>query len=198
LAQVEAPELERARAYTPSWEGPAPVPIASRRKEQQKAQRVYPFGISRKRLTQAIKETGSSASIAERLEDSDVVITDRSYYRRRPQSLRDAESKGIPIFVLKNNTLLQMEQALLSLAEGGGADPVFNAMNEAEQAIQTVISQERPVELMPQRAYIRRLQHELAQRFNLNSRSMGREPQRRVRILPGQGNPNAIFGEVED
>jgi predicted RNA-binding protein Jag len=71
-------------------------------------------------------------------------------------------------------------------------------MNEAEEAIQTVISQERPVELTPQRAYIRRLQHELAQRFNLNSRSMGREPQRRVRILPGQGNPAALFGELED
>jgi hypothetical protein len=89
-----------------------------------------------------------------------------------------------------------MEQALLALDGGGApgsADPVFNAISEAEDAIQAVISQERPVELMPQRAYIRRLQHELAQRHNLSSRSMGREPERRVRILPGRGNPNALF-----
>jgi predicted RNA-binding protein Jag len=50
------------------------------------------------------------------------------------------------------------------------------------------MSQDRPVELTPQSAYIRRLQHELAQRFNLNSTSRGKEPQRRVRILPPHGN----------
>ena len=44
---------------------------------------------------------------------------------------------------------------------------------------------ERPIELSPQNAYIRRLQHMLAQRYNLTSRSMGQEPHRRVRILPG-------------
>ncbi len=71
-------------------------------------------------------------------------------------------------------------------------------MTEAEEAIHAVISQDRPVELTPQRAYIRRLQHELAQRFNLDSRSRGREPQRRVRILPGQGNPNELFGEATE
>jgi stage III sporulation protein SpoIIIAA len=193
LLSAEAMEpADRARAYAGLQ---APVPIASRKREA--ARRVYPFGISRKRLLQAIKETGSGATVSDRLEDADVVVTDRSYYRRRPQSLREAESRGIPIFVLKNNTLLQMEQALLSLSEGAGVDPVFNAMNEAEEAIQTVIAQDRPVELTPQRAYIRRLQHELAQRYNLNSRSFGREPERRVRILPGQGHPDGLF-ETEE
>jgi hypothetical protein len=91
----------------------------------------------------------------------------------------------VPIFVLKSNTLLQMQQALLSLDGNGRQDPVLTAMNEAEEAIHAVISQDRPIELTPQRAYIRRLQHELAQRFNLSSQSRGREPQRRVRILPG-------------
>ena len=159
-------------------------------------QRVYPFGISRKRLEQAMRDTASGARIADRLEDTDVVLTDRSYYRRKPQALREAEARGIPIYVLKSNTLLQMEQALLSMQADGRRqqDPVLDAMTEAEEAIQTVMSQDRPVELTPQRAYIRRLQHELAQRFNLTSRSRGREPQRRVRILPGAGGPTAFFG----
>jgi stage III sporulation protein SpoIIIAA len=195
-ALMEPETLERARVYSPSWEGPAPVPI-QRAAREVRQHRIYPFGISRKRLVQAIKETGSGAIVADRLEDSDVVITDRSYYRRRPSSVREAEARGIPIYVLKNNTLLQMEQALLSLNQSNGADPVYNAISEAEEAIQTVISQDRPVELSPQRAYIRRLQHELAQRYNLTSRSMGREPERRVRILPGRDDPNAIFGQAE-
>ena len=42
------------------------------------------------------------------------------------------------------------------------------------------------VDLTPQNAYIRRLQHMLAQRYNLLSRSLGKEPYRRVRITPGE------------
>jgi nucleoside-triphosphatase THEP1 len=156
-------------------------------------QRIYPFGISRKRLLQAARDTGSAAIMAERLEDADVVLTDRSYYRRKPQALREAETRGIPIYVLRSNTLLQMQQALLSLRGEGRQDPVLDAMTEAEEAIHAVLQQDRPVELAPQRAYIRRLQHELAQRFNLTSQSRGREPQRRVRIMPGRGG--AFFSE---
>jgi hypothetical protein len=133
-----------------------------------------------------MKDTGSGSILSDRLDDADVVITDRSYYRRKPQALREAESRGTPIFVLKSNTLLQMQQALLSLEGNNRADPVLTAMSEAEEAIHAVISQDRAVELTPQRAYIRRLQHELAQRFNLSSTSRGREPERRVRIMPGR------------
>jgi predicted RNA-binding protein Jag len=48
------------------------------------------------------------------------------------------------------------------------------------------------IELTAQNAYIRRLQHQLAQRYNLASRSTGREPYRRVRIFrdePGEEWP---------
>jgi len=150
-----------------------------------RGKRVYPFGVSRKRLEQALHDAGSGSSIADRLEDADVLMTDRSYYRRRPVALREAEARGIPIYVLRSNTLLQMEQALLSLDAGRNGDPVTSAMSEAEEAIHAAVAEDRPVELAPQGAYVRRLQHELAQRFNLTSQSRGREPKRRVRILPG-------------
>jgi hypothetical protein len=38
------------------------------------------------------------------------------------------------------------------------------------------------MELAPQNAYVRRLQHELAERASLSSRSTGHEPVRRVQI----------------
>jgi predicted RNA-binding protein Jag len=44
------------------------------------------------------------------------------------------------------------------------------------------MASDRQVELSPQNAYIRRLQHQLAQKYSLLSRSRGREPLRRVRI----------------
>ena len=150
--------------------------------------RVYPFGISRKRLEQAIRETAARVAVAEELSDADSVITLRSYFRRKPQALRDAEGRGIPIYVLKTNTVAQMEQGLLSMqqrqpASGDGGAPMTTAMQETEDAITDVLNgEDATVELTPQNAYIRRLQHEMAQRYNLTSRSQGREPYRRVRI----------------
>ena len=187
LASLEPEVGERARAYA-GLAPPASLSAAAGR-----YQRIYPFGISRKRLLQAIRDVTADATVSDRLDDSDIVLTDRSYYRRKPQALRDAESRGLPIFVLKSNTILQMEQALLSLAAGPRSDPLMSAMTEAEEAIHTVMAQERAVELTPQRAYVRRLQHELAQRYNLTSRSHGREPQRRVRILPLESGAGSAF-----
>ena len=63
-------------------------------------------------------------------------------------------------------------------------DPREAALHETEDAIGLVISKSQPVELSPQNAYIRRLQHQLAERANLVSRSRGREPYRRVRLYP--------------
>jgi stage III sporulation protein SpoIIIAA len=189
--EIEAAQSPVARNFAQEL-APAALPVRPPRG----GQRVYPFGISRKRLAQAIRDTGSGATLSERLDEADVVITDRSYYRRKPQALREAESRGVPIYVLKSNTLLQMQQALISLqGSTGRADPVVDAMAEAEDAIHAVMSQERPVDLTPQSAYIRRLQHELAQRFNLDSTSRGKEPQRRVRILPPGGIGGGYFPE---
>jgi stage III sporulation protein SpoIIIAA len=159
--------------------------------------RIYPYGVSRKRLLQAIRDTASGSSVVDRLEDAEVVMTERSYFRRKPLALREAEARGTPIYVLRNNTLMQMQQALLSLQGPSRQDPVLDAMTEAEEAIHAVMERDRPVELMPQRAYIRRLQHELAQRFNLSSTSRGKEPQRRVRILPGRG-ASSLFAQDEE
>ncbi len=55
-------------------------------------------------------------------------------------------------------------------------------MQEAEEAIKQVKEAGGVVELSPQTSYIRRLQHQLAERVNLGSESKGKEPRRRVRI----------------
>ena len=152
--------------------------------------RIYPFGVSRRRLEQAVRQTAAAATLAEHLTDADVVITLRNYYRRKLPALREAEARGVPIYVLKANTVPQMEQSLLSMqGSGRGIDPLGLALEEAEDAVLAVADRESSVELAPQNAYIRRLQHELAQRYNLSSRSLGREPHRRVRIFRGRPGP---------
>lgn len=181
------------RERAPSASNGVPVPA-----DDAPFRRVYPFGISRKRLEQAIRETGARVAISDELREADTVVTLRSYFRRKPQALRDAEARGIPIYVLKTNTVAQMEQGLLSMQsrpDGGDVTaPVQYAMQEAEDAVTNVLNDGDPaIELTPQNAYIRRLQHQLAQRYNLTSRSAGREPYRRVRIYredPGEAWAN--------
>ncbi|TAJ16654.1 MAG: hypothetical protein EPO65_12920, partial [Dehalococcoidia bacterium] len=54
------------------------------------------------------------------------------------------------------------------------------------------------VDLSPQNAYIRRLQHELAARHALVSASNGREPYRYVTILQETMSPNRGLPWAED
>jgi hypothetical protein len=165
----------------------APTPItAIGTTTASRERRIFPFGVSRQRLEQAIRETGFAGQIVDGLDSADALITLRSYYRRKPQTLRDAEERSIPVYVIKSNTVFQLEHCLLSMRTEKAGDPVVAALREAEEAIGQVMTGQDAVDLTPQSAYIRRLQHLLAQRYNLPSRSLGKEPYRRVRIMPGE------------
>jgi stage III sporulation protein SpoIIIAA len=145
--------------------------------------RVLPHGVNRKRLEQAIKELRLPVIIARDSAEADVVMTLKAEYRQKTAGLREAEDRGLPIYVLKSNTIVQMGASLTSIFSLE-IDPREAALREAEEAIGLVIHDSQPIELSPQNAYIRRLQHQMAERANLVSRSRGREPYRRVRLYP--------------
>ena len=74
--------------------------------------------------------------------------------------------------------------------EGASRETLDQALGEAEAAAQRVLAGEFSVQLHPQRAYVRRLQHLLAERFSLASTSRGREPERCVLIYRARRNGN--------
>jgi stage III sporulation protein SpoIIIAA len=145
--------------------------------------RVLPQGISRKRLEQAIRELQLPVIVARDVDDADVVMTIRSEYKQKTPMVREAEERAMPIYVLKTNTIPQMQASLTSIF-ALEVDPRDAALRETEDAIGVVLDRAETVELSPQNAYIRRLQHQMAERANLVSRSRGREPYRRVRLYP--------------
>ena len=145
--------------------------------------RVLGFGVSRKKLEQSIRELQLPVVVVQDPEEAEVVITLRNYYRQKPPALREAEERALPIYVLKSNTIIQMEACLTSLY-AIEVDPREAALRETEEAIGLVLNESRPVELSPQNAFIRRLQHQMAERANVVSQSRGREPYRRVRLYP--------------
>jgi stage III sporulation protein SpoIIIAA len=146
--------------------------------------RVHPYGISQNRLRQAAGNLHLPVRLVDDVHQADVLMTLKSFYRKRPQPISEAERLGVPVYVLRSNTLVQMESSLADIFElsPDETDPFSSAMRETQEAIRKVLTGARSVELSPQAASIRRYQHELARKYNLISHSRGREPQRRVRI----------------
>ena len=152
-----------------------------------KAIRIYPYGVARNRLMQAAKRLGVPAIVAREANEADALVTLRSYYRNRQRIVVDAENRGMPIYVLRSNTVNQMEQFLSDLfnlvskqAESGEMDYV---RQQTQQAIQGVLNGERWVDLPPGPSLVRRFQHEMARSAELTSHSYGKEPRRHVRIF---------------
>ena len=152
-----------------------------------KSMRVFPFGVARNRLLQAAKRLAVPVIVAKSVDEADVLVTLRSYFRKRQRPIVDAENRGISIFVLRSNTVNQMQRFLSDLfnlpdqrQEERTVDP---ALLETQAAINAVLNGERYIELPPATSYVRRLQHQMARQANLTSHSYGKEPSRRVRIF---------------
>jgi hypothetical protein len=179
IEEAQHPPSEPLRAGSPARPGRPQADLLE-------SLRIFPFGIGRHRLEQAVRELRLPVTITNHVQDADLVLTLRNYYRRKPEPLRDAESQGVPVYVLKSNTVGQMESALASVFNLGAEDrdPTTVALEEAEQAIAEVLERSRTIELSPQNSHIRRLQHQLAERYNIGSRSRGKEPNRRVKFFP--------------
>jgi len=166
-----------------------------------KTLRIYPFGVSRDRLAESARQLHVPIIVTNNQADADAVITLKNYYRRQPERLQQAEQDRKLIIILKNNTVAQMQHALARIFDipvdtlldeedgesgngNGSEDPTTRALLETEDAIHQVLNKGlTTAELAPANAYIRRLQHQMATRYNLNSRSRGKEPYRRVKIF---------------
>ena len=188
------PTPERSYWDQPPRQDPTPTGGNERRLDAS----VFLFGVSPDKLETAQAETGLTIEIAKELRRATVVLTTKNHYRRGAQLVRVAESTGTPVYVLRKNTMNQVMDFLRTLAREQGLEvrrphraegedeasrvSIDRAMEEAEQAAQRVAGGEFSVQLSPQRAYVRRLQHMLAERFSLASTSRGREPERSVLI----------------
>ncbi len=148
--------------------------------------KLYPFGVSRSRLEDVARSLQIPLDLAADLAEAEAILTSRRYYRRRPQALRHAEAAGVPIYVLSNDSTTQIEEGLANFY-GVRRPTELGAMKEAETAIAQVLEQGGEVELSPQSAYVRRMQHLLAEQYKVSSRSLGHEPFRRVHIFKGAG-----------
>jgi stage III sporulation protein SpoIIIAA len=181
----QAPEGTMVPQLTPYGEPPyeeershAPV--------RAKTVKIYPYGVARNRLAQAAKRMGVPVVVARDSSEADVLMTLRTYYRGRQQPILEAEERGLPIYVLRANTITQMENSLAEIfnfALDNPSVPIDQFAEQTRNAIESVRSGQRWVDLPPASASVRRMQHDMARDAQLVSHSYGKDPNRRVRIF---------------
>jgi stage III sporulation protein SpoIIIAA len=144
---------------------------------------IFPYGVSRNKIERAVHNLRINASIARNWDDADVVLTLKTLERKGQPKLKQIASDNVPIYSIKTNTTTQIQSALRDVFNLGSIDHEEIALREAEEAVYQVLLTNQAMELSPQTSYVRRMQHQLAEKYRLQSRSTGLEPNRRVRIF---------------
>ena len=156
------------------------------REDRDKPLLIFPYGVSRNKIERAIHNLRVNASIARNWDDADVVLTLKTLERKEQPKLKQIASENIPIFSIKTNTTTQIQSSLKDVFNLPSIDTEEIALRETEEAIYQVLLDSKAVELSPQTSYVRRMQHQLAEKYRLQSRSTGLEPNRRVRIFKAE------------
>ncbi|MEW5884150.1 MAG: R3H domain-containing nucleic acid-binding protein [Armatimonadota bacterium] len=150
--------------------------------------RVFPYGIARTRLERVIRDKRLPIAVTQDAAAADVILAIRSAVQRKPERFTARLGKKIPVVVVRSNTLAQIGAAIEEIVSGNGRgeseDAVAAATQEVLQAVRTVKSRRKAYDLSPQPPTIRRMQHRAIEEHNLRSESIGKEPNRFVRILP--------------
>ena len=147
---------------------------------------VLPYGVNKGKLQQAMRASEAAVELVGDIGAADLLLTTKTFFRRRTRALREAEEKGKPVYVLRKNTTPQIQQFFRAISRNRAIsyseEDVAKAIGEAEEAAERVDRGHLEAELGPQSSYIRRLQHQIAEQRGLSSTSSGREPRRRVVI----------------
>jgi stage III sporulation protein SpoIIIAA len=169
----------------------APMPTG------QEEYRVFLYGISKSFLDRILERLNMhQIRVTKNIYDANAVLALKGNARPGSKILKLAQDYEVPVFYAKTNTMPQIQRALREAldAEAGAfagqlpqepfEDEMELALREAQEAIDTVLAETIPVELAPRRSYIRRVQHELVEKYHMTSVSIGDEPNRRLKVLP--------------
>ncbi len=177
--EIKKVEKEEMRELTPEEEERA------REEKERGPIKIYPFGVNKVQLERGLRTLELPAIVVGNLDDADLVLTVKSKAKASSKIVKLAEEHDLPVHVIRKNVSSQIMRFLKYYFKvGSPAEAEEIALREAEEAVKTVKNTKRTVDLGPQNAYIRRLQHQLISEKGLRSESVGEEPKRRLRIYP--------------
>jgi stage III sporulation protein SpoIIIAA/predicted RNA-binding protein Jag len=161
----------------------------NRLKNEDKRYKIYPFAISVDRLQRAIAELQLPIDIVLDINQADFVITlksKRHEIEKRIQNKPSLQSLQHNIMLVRSNTFSQISKILDKYFELGGIN-INDLIEEIEEKIKLMYENNLDrIELDPKPSDIRKVQHELIEKYGLYSKSEGEEPFRKVVIYKKQ------------
>ena len=158
-----------------------------------KFKKIYLYAVSRSIAEKVIERLDLNAEITRNLDDADIVIAHKNFVKGGAKVLSTAEENRLQIFYVKTNSMAQIQKVIkeaLDIAEVNERQTFYDitekALDEAKTAIEKILAGAADVELTPQNQQIRKLQHELVEQHNLESKSIGEGESRHLRIVGGQ------------
>ena len=156
--------------------------------------KIYLYAVSRSIVEKVIERLDLNAELTRNVEDADIVIAHKNFAKGGAKVLNTANTYRIQIFYIKTNSMAQIQKVLkeaLDIQDAsevlhGYYDDVERALDEAKIAINKILAGAQHIELNPQNQQIRKLQHELVEQHNLESRSVGEGENRHLRIVGGK------------
>ncbi len=155
--------------------------------------KIFVYAVSRSIVDKVIERYGLNAEVTRNIDEADVVISHKSYSKSGAKIINVAKEYHLPIHFVRSNTTAQIQKAVKHALGIGGrpgddfAEECFDereeALKEAQGAVYKVLNGVSSVELEPRKINIRKLQHELIEKHNLESTSVGDEPNRRLKIV---------------
>lgn len=169
--------------------------------EVKKYKKIYLYAVSRSIAEKVIERLDLNAEITRNIDDADIVIAHKNFIKGGAKVLSTAEENRLQIFYVKTNSMAQIQKVIkeaLDIAELNERQTFYDitekALDEAKAAIEKVLAGEGDVELTPQNTQIRKLQHELVEQHNLESKSVGEGESRHLRIVGGKDYKKQLEG----
>jgi len=163
---------------------------------------LYIYGINTQDVKSLIKTLGIPVIITKEIQYADAILALANLVKNNRKLKQISHSKKITIHTIQSNNLLQIAKVLRLLAKRKELIPIkpttnnkkiadlinqefLTPLEETRLAIEeVVIAKNIPIDLIPRTSRIRKQQHELVIHYQLKGVSVGKEQNRRIRILP--------------
>ena len=157
---------------------------------------LYPYFVSMHQIERAANILGFPVIITKDAIKADAILALRSSMKKNNKLRQIAKIKNITIYTIYSNTVPHITRALRKLVNldacmridfkqfyKGKSVAEISALEETRDALEKIVlGKKQIVELLSRVANLRKIQHHLVKLYNVNARSFGEEPGRRLRI----------------
>ena len=166
---------------------------------------LYIYGVNNQDLKSLIKTLKLPIVVTKEIQSADAILALATLLKNNKKLRQISHAKKISIHTIQSNSLLQIAKALRVLVKNAPIvtkpnlkrrpshkavskiinNELLTPLEETRLVIEEiVIPQQVTLDLLPRSSSIRKLQHELIAHYQLQGLSVGKEPNRRLRIYP--------------